>query len=202
MFTNPLVGPKQTVKPNVMWGRSNELTGLEVRLQKSLCELDMSDMASAIAGGRKYQRLTALLWGLQTGYEGLVGLRLAFDPNATYPKSKEAWVEEAKVRFGSDSGLAEVIAGSIAGADIIQPSTSSESADRSAQGAGSLPSATSGAGSSSETWEASAAETPGTSPGTTQAEPSPTRNVSLLGKLRKWPTSKPGMAPASSTPSV
>jgi hypothetical protein len=119
MFTNPLVGPKQTVKPNVMWGRSNELTGLEVRLQKSLCELGRSDMAAAIAGGRKYQRLAALLWGFQTGYEGLVGLRLAFDPNDTYPTSKEAWVEEAKIRFASDTGFAEVLATSDAAANVI-----------------------------------------------------------------------------------
>lgn len=51
-----------------------------------------------------------LFWGQRVGYEALVGLRLAFNPDATFPASKQAWIAEAKIRFAADEGFAEVIA--------------------------------------------------------------------------------------------
>ncbi len=110
LFWQPGAGPSQTIAFNDYGGRCNEMTALEIRLQQALVKLGRGDMAAAVAGGRKYQRLAKLLWGHDVLYEGLVGLRLAFNPEASFPESQEAWIEEAKTRFASDEGLAEVIA--------------------------------------------------------------------------------------------
>jgi hypothetical protein len=88
MFWHPGAGPSQTIEFNAYGGRSNELTALEIRLQQALVKLGRGDMAAAVAGGRKYQRLGKLLWGHDVLYEGLVGLRLAFNPEASVPDSQ------------------------------------------------------------------------------------------------------------------
>jgi hypothetical protein len=43
-------------------------------------------------------------------YESFAGLRLAFDPHATVPASKEAWLAEGKIRFATYPGFQAVIA--------------------------------------------------------------------------------------------
>jgi hypothetical protein len=102
-------------------------------------------MAAAVAGGRKYQRLGKLLWGHDVLYEGLVGLRLAFNPEASVPDSQEAWIEEAKTRFASDEGLAEVIAAweEECAAEEEKASSSSVTPDDDAEGGSTTESATS-----------------------------------------------------------
>lgn len=87
----------------------NELRELEVQLQQELIALGRSDMADAVAGGRKYQRLEWAMYGAST-FEGAVGLRLAFNPDAQVPNSKKEWIEEAMAKYADDEGLKVVVA--------------------------------------------------------------------------------------------
>lgn len=91
--------------------RDNSLNELEVKLQQELVALGRPDIASAIGAGRKYQRLIYAVAGALISYENLAGLRLAFDPQAAVPESKEAWIAEAKIQFADDTQFADVIAG-------------------------------------------------------------------------------------------
>lgn len=90
--------------------RDNSLNELEVKLQQELVALGRLDIAAAVGAGRKYQRLQYVTDGALASYEYLAGMRLAFEPHATVPESKEAWIEEAKIQFAADTRFAEVIA--------------------------------------------------------------------------------------------
>ncbi len=85
--------------------RSNRPTPQEEDLVQELHVLGREDLAEAVRGGRKWHRLEDLLGGNPPEYEGAVGLRLAFNPAADVPVSKEAWIKEAMVKYGSDEGL-------------------------------------------------------------------------------------------------
>jgi hypothetical protein len=74
-------------------------------LIQELHVLGRQDLADAVRGGRKWHRLDDLLGGNPPDYEGAVGLRLAFNPTAAVPVSKEAWIKEAMVKYGRDEGL-------------------------------------------------------------------------------------------------
>lgn len=89
---------------------SNALRELEVLLQQKLIALGRQDMAEAVANGRKYHRLEQALSGILPPYKGAVGLRRAFDPKASVPRSKEAWIAEAMIKFADDEGLKVVVA--------------------------------------------------------------------------------------------
>lgn len=97
------------------WGiglksRDNSLTNDEIILQQALVDLGHPAMAASVARGRRFHRLHFTMFGVTPEYEGLAGLRLAFDPDASIPDSKEAWIAEAKVRFASDPGFQTVLA--------------------------------------------------------------------------------------------
>lgn len=90
--------------------RNKSLREYEVQLQQELIALGRNDMADAVAGGRKYQRLDWALSGVALSFEGAVGLRLAFNPDAPVPSSKEEWIEEAMIKYADDEGLRKVVA--------------------------------------------------------------------------------------------
>lgn len=89
--------------------RRNEMTREEKILHQELVDLGRPDLAAAVADGRKYHRLEDLLGGLPPEFEGAVGLRLAFDPTARVPSSKEEWISEALVKYADDEDLQSIV---------------------------------------------------------------------------------------------
>jgi hypothetical protein len=89
--------------------RDNELKFDENALCEELFKLGLRDIANAVQDGFKYHRLNDLVKGFPPRYEGAVGLRLAFNPDAHVPASKEEWVAEALVKYADDEGLRQVI---------------------------------------------------------------------------------------------
>jgi hypothetical protein len=143
-------------------------------------------MASAVAGGRKYQRLEKLFWGNTVGYDALAGLRLAFNPDATVPASKQAWIAEAKIRFAADEGFTEVIAAWEEECGITKKAVpSSETAARSTEDANTNDSSSS-ADSVSPADSVEASST-GTEEGVKGLHHQVRSTLlSILGKLRDW----------------
>lgn len=78
-------------------------------LCQALTSLGGLDLAGAVANGRKYHRLEDLLGGLVPEYEGAVGLRLAFNPNAAVPSSKEEWIKEALAKYAEEEDLQRIM---------------------------------------------------------------------------------------------
>lgn len=93
----------------LMKHRNNDLLPFEIQLLQELLALGRKDMADAVAGGRKYHRLDEAMWGYQT-FEAAAGLRLAFNPNASVPSSKEEWIKEAMVKYADDKELQQLAA--------------------------------------------------------------------------------------------
>ncbi len=90
--------------------RDNTLNPLEIQLQQELLALDRPDLAGAVAGSRKYQRLREVMTGSLLSFESMAGLLLAFNPYAAIPRSKEEWIAAGKIRFASDEVFQAVIA--------------------------------------------------------------------------------------------
>ncbi len=111
MFYQPLLMFLKGVKVhNFDESRENSLNPLEIQLQEELVALERPDLAEAVGGSGKYQRLELAFAGEPMSYESFAGMRLAFDPNAAVPDSKAAWLAEGKIRFATDSGFQAVIA--------------------------------------------------------------------------------------------
>lgn len=89
--------------------RCNAMTREEQLLHQELAQLGRLDLAAAVADGRKYHRLDDLLGGWPPEFEGAVGLRLAFDPNAPVPSSKEDWIATALVKYADDQDLHRIV---------------------------------------------------------------------------------------------
>jgi hypothetical protein len=96
---------------DLLESRDNSLTAHEILLQQALNNLGRADMAAAVACGRRFNRLRLLMFGRIPKYEGLAGLRLSFNPDASVPESKEAWIADAKIKHAGDLGFQDVIAG-------------------------------------------------------------------------------------------
>jgi hypothetical protein len=90
--------------------RDNRLNPLEIQLQQELLALDRPDLAGAVGGSRKYQRLREVMAGSLLSFESMAGLLLAFHPYTPIPRSKEEWIARGKVRFASDEAFQAVIA--------------------------------------------------------------------------------------------
>jgi hypothetical protein len=88
--------------------RNNELRSLEVQLCQSLLDRGRGDLADAVRGGRKWHRLDDLLGGHIPEHEGAVGLRLAFNPAAQFPSSKDEWIKEGMAKYADDEALLSI----------------------------------------------------------------------------------------------
>ncbi len=112
-FAEAFISPKwlqfDLRRHNIRRSRDNVLGFHEEALRQELLKMGREDLASAVQGGVKYHRLNHLVEGFPPYYEGAAGLRLAFNPEAHIPASKEEWVAEALARYADDAELQQIV---------------------------------------------------------------------------------------------
>jgi hypothetical protein len=112
-FAEAFISPKwlqfDMWRHNIRRSRDNALRSHEEALRQELLKMGREDLASAVQGGVKYHRLNHLVEGFPPYYEGAVGLRTAFNPEAHIPASKEEWVAEALARYANDAALQQIV---------------------------------------------------------------------------------------------
>jgi hypothetical protein len=89
--------------------RDNTLSPDEEKLVAELAKLGREDMVEAVKHGIKYHRLDYFTFRETPTFEGAVGLRLAFDPDAHVPASKDKWIEQALEKYKDDEALQHVV---------------------------------------------------------------------------------------------